>query len=54
MITIQGNGTIRTIAVTKHLGTNLKRPEVLLCFDCRNPSLGLTTKARAYEGVSQE
>jgi hypothetical protein len=33
MITIQGNGIVRTIVVTKHLGTNLKRPKVLLCFD---------------------
>jgi hypothetical protein len=36
MITIQGNGIVRTIAVTKHLGTNLKRPKVLLFFDYQN------------------
>jgi hypothetical protein len=36
MITIQGNGTIRTIVVIKHLGINLKRPKVLLCFDYKN------------------
>jgi hypothetical protein len=36
MITIQRNGTVRTIVVTKHLRTNLKRLEVLLCFDYQN------------------
>jgi hypothetical protein len=36
MITIQGNDIVRTIVVTKHLGINLKRPEVLLCFDYQN------------------
>jgi hypothetical protein len=36
MIIIQGNGTIQTITMSKHLGTNLKRPEVLLCFDYQN------------------
>jgi hypothetical protein len=36
MITIQRNGIVQTIAVTKHLGTNLKRLEVLLCFDYQN------------------
>jgi hypothetical protein len=36
MITIQGNGIVRTIVVTKHLGTNLKRLEVLLCFGYQN------------------
>ncbi len=36
MITIQGNGVVQTIVVTKHMGTNLKRLEVLLCFDYQN------------------
>jgi hypothetical protein len=36
IITIQGNGTVKTITMTKHLGTNLKRPKVLLCFDYEN------------------
>jgi hypothetical protein len=36
MITIHGNGIIRTIAMTKHLSINLKRPKVLLCFDYQN------------------
>jgi hypothetical protein len=33
MITIQGIGIVQTIVVTKHLGINLKRPNVLLCFN---------------------
>jgi hypothetical protein len=36
MITIQGNGIVQTIVVTKHLGINLKRQDVLLCFDYHN------------------
>lgn len=32
MITIKGNGII-TIKLTKHLGINMKRLEILLCFD---------------------
>jgi hypothetical protein len=36
IVTIQGNGTIRTITVTKHLGGEVKRPEVLLCYDYQN------------------
>jgi hypothetical protein len=36
MITIQGNGTIKTIVVAKYLGGNVKKPEVLLCFDDQN------------------
>jgi hypothetical protein len=35
-ITLQGNGTIRTIIVTKHLGSEVRRPEVLLCYDYQN------------------
>jgi len=35
MITIQRNGIVQTIVVTKHMGTNLKKLEVLLCFDIR-------------------
>ncbi len=33
MIITHGNGTIKTIVMTKMLGINLKRPKVLLCFD---------------------
>ncbi len=36
MITIQGNGIIKTIVQTKYLGGNVKRAEVLLCFDYQN------------------
>jgi hypothetical protein len=35
-ITIQGNGTIITIIVTKRLGGEVKRPKVLLCYDYQN------------------
>ncbi len=43
MITIQGNGTIWTIAMTKHLGTKLKRLKVLLYFDYQN---GITNEEK--------
>jgi hypothetical protein len=33
IVTIQGNGTVRTITVTKHLGGEVRRPKVLLCYD---------------------
>jgi len=36
IVTIQGNGTIKSITVTKHLGGEIKRPEVLLCYDYQN------------------
>jgi hypothetical protein len=36
IIIIQGNGIIKTIATTKHLGTNMRRPKVLQCFDYQN------------------
>jgi hypothetical protein len=36
MITIQRNGIVQTIDVTKHLGTNFKRLELLVCFDYKN------------------
>jgi hypothetical protein len=35
-ITIQGNGTFKTIAITKHLGHEVRRPKVLLCYDYHN------------------
>ncbi len=35
-MTIQGNGTIRTVVVTKHLGTNVKQLKVLLCYNYQN------------------
>jgi hypothetical protein len=36
IVTIQGNGIIRTITVTKHLGNEVRRLEVLLCYDYQN------------------
>ncbi len=36
IVTIQGNGIVRTIIVTKHLGGEVKRPEVLLCYNYQN------------------
>lgn len=36
LITIEGNDTVRTIVVTKHLDGNIKRPEILLCYDFMN------------------
>ncbi len=31
IVTIQGNGTIQTIIVTKHLGSEIRKLEGLLC-----------------------
>jgi hypothetical protein len=42
-ITIQGNGTVKTITVTKHLGGEVKKLEVLLCYDYQN---GITNKKK--------
>jgi hypothetical protein len=36
IVTIQGNGIVRTIIVTKHLGSELRRQEVLLYYDNQN------------------
>jgi len=33
MIIIEGNGIVQTISTTKHLDSNTKRFEVLLCYD---------------------
>jgi hypothetical protein len=35
-LTIQGNGTIRTITITKHLGGEVRKLEVLQCYDYHN------------------
>ncbi len=35
-ITIQGNGTIKKITVIKHLGREIRRPKMLLCYDYQN------------------
>jgi hypothetical protein len=36
IVTIQGNGIIRTIIIIKHLGGEIRRPKVLLCYDYQN------------------
>jgi len=36
IVTIQKNGIIRTIRITKHLGGEVRRPWVLLCYDYQN------------------
>jgi hypothetical protein len=33
LITIEGNGMMRTITIIKHLDNNTKHPKVLLCYD---------------------
>jgi hypothetical protein len=33
---IPRNGIVQTIVVTKHLGTNMKRPKFILCFHYEN------------------
>jgi len=33
VITVQGNGTVRTILINKKLGVETKRPQVLVCYD---------------------
>jgi hypothetical protein len=35
-ITIQGNGIVRTITITKRLGGDARRPKVLLCYNYQN------------------
>jgi hypothetical protein len=36
IVTIQGNGTVKTITITKHLGGEVKRLELLLCYNYQN------------------
>jgi hypothetical protein len=36
IITIQGNGIVRTITITKHLSSEIKHPEIFLCYDFQN------------------
>lgn len=36
IMTIQRNGTIRAVVVTKHLGIDVKQPKVLLCNNYQN------------------
>jgi hypothetical protein len=43
IVTIQGNGTVRTIIVPKHLGGEVRRLEVLLCYNYQN---GITNEEK--------
>jgi hypothetical protein len=36
IVTIQGNGIVRTITITKHLGGEIRRLQMLLCYDYQN------------------
>jgi hypothetical protein len=36
IVTIQGNGTFKTITITKHLGGEVKKQEMLLCYNYHN------------------
>ncbi len=36
IMTIQGNGVVRIVMVTKHLGTYVKQPKMLLCYNYQN------------------
>jgi hypothetical protein len=36
IVTIQGNGMVKTIVVTKYLGAKVKRPQMLLCYNYYN------------------
>ncbi len=41
MITIQGNGIVKTISIIDKLGVESKRPQILVCYDL--------TKGLTYE-----
>jgi len=36
IVVIQGNGIVRIITITKHLGGEKRKPKVLLCYDFQN------------------
>jgi hypothetical protein len=36
IVTIQGNGIVRIIIITKHFGSEVRRPKMLLCYDYQN------------------
>ncbi len=36
IVTIQRNGMVKTIIISKHLGNEVRRLEVLLCYDSQN------------------
>jgi hypothetical protein len=41
--TIHGNGIVQTITITKHLGGEVQKPKVLLCYDYQN---GITNEKK--------
>jgi hypothetical protein len=43
IVTIQGNGTIITITITKHLEGEVRKPKVLLCYNYQN---GITNEKK--------
>jgi hypothetical protein len=45
IVTIQGNGIVKTIIIVKHLGGEVRKPKVLLCYDYHN---GITDKERFH------
>jgi hypothetical protein len=40
IVSIQGNGIIKIITITKHLGGKVRRPEVLPCYNYQNGIIG--------------
>ncbi len=36
IVTVQGNGMVKTIVMTKHLGAKVEQPKMLLCYDYHN------------------
>ncbi len=36
IVTIQRNGIVKTITITKHLGGEVRKLEVILCYDYQN------------------
>ncbi len=47
-VTMQGNGTIQTITVTKHLGNEIRRPKVLLCIIDEKEDIIFATKPKLF------
>ncbi len=45
IVTIQGNGIVKTIITTKHLEGEVRRPKVLLCYNYQN---GITNEEEKY------
>ncbi len=42
-ITIQGTGAVKTITITKHLESEIRRPKMLLCYNYHN---GITNEEK--------